>query len=217
MKANSKSEWLILIPTELERIQLKELATIDNAKIELCGFGPVMAAARASQLIASVNPKRIMLIGIAGGNAALVEKGAAYQFRSVVCHGVGIGHGEDHVDASDAGWKLLDSATAEVGSEVKLQVAESLASSIREQLRTVCAATANSEEADWIGARYPKCAAEDMEAFGVAVAAELAAVPLHVVRGISNQIGDRDHDGWKIETALQAAASLALDVIRSLK
>ena len=55
--------------------------------------------------------------------------------------------------------------------------------------------------------------AEDMEAFGVAMAASLAKVPLQVVRGISNNAGDRRLSQWKINDALNSAAQLALKLI----
>jgi futalosine hydrolase len=52
-----------------------------------------------------------------------------------------------------------------------------------------------------------------MEAFGVAMAASLMAVPVQVVRGISNTAGDRQLSNWKIDEALEAAAEVVLNLI----
>jgi futalosine hydrolase len=76
-------------------------------------------------------------------------------------------------------------------------------------LLTVCAASADPAEAErrartWRGAR-----AEDMEAFGAALACALAGVPLDVVRGISNVAGVRDTSTWRIAEALDSARSRA--------
>jgi len=211
-----KCKWLVLVPTEKERTLLAApFQAFPNTEIELCGFGPITAAARASQLIAAKSPERILLVGIAGACSSGLTVGNAYQFSSVVCHGVGIGHGEKHIDAEAAGWKLLDSDSVEIDPEIQLQVVGELVSSLRSQLRTVCSAPADKTEAGWLNEVYPASVAEDMEAYGVALAAQLAAIPLHVVRGISNQVGDRNHAGWKIDEALNSAAELALNVLRS--
>ena len=53
-----------------------------------------------------------------------------------------------------------------------------------------------------------------METFGAALAARLAGVPLHAVRGISNVAGDRDKDRWLVEPALMAAASSARSILQ---
>jgi futalosine hydrolase len=51
--------------------------------------------------------------------------------------------------------------------------------------------------------------AEDMEGFAVALACRLVGVPLDIVRGISNDAGDRDKVRWQVPQALRAAADLA--------
>jgi futalosine hydrolase len=55
--------------------------------------------------------------------------------------------------------------------------------------------------------------AEDMEGFGVALACRLLGVPLAIVRGISNEAGDREHARWQVPAALAAAADLAVRVL----
>jgi futalosine hydrolase len=52
--------------------------------------------------------------------------------------------------------------------------------------------------------RYPAAVAESMEGFGVACAAEQASLPFAELRTISNLVGPRDRDAWRIKDALDA-------------
>ena len=58
-------------------------------------------------------------------------------------------------------------------------------------------------------ARFRDALAEDMEGFAVAFACALAGVPVSIVRGISNVVGDRDPAHWRIPAALAARARAA--------
>ena len=67
--------------------------------------------------------------------------------------------------------------------------------------------------AAWLHERYSGALAEDMEGFGVALACQLAGTPCWIVRGISNQVGDRDPAHWRIPAALTAARRRALELL----
>ncbi|KPI13070.1 purine or other phosphorylase family 1 [Actinobacteria bacterium OK074] len=54
--------------------------------------------------------------------------------------------------------------------------------------------------------RYPRALAEAMEGFGVAEAAALHGVPVFEVRAVSNAVGPRDRDAWRIGEALGVLA-----------
>jgi len=47
------------------------------------------------------------------------------------------------------------------------------------------------------------------------MACDLADVPLRIVRGISNRVGDRDSSNWRIPGALAAARRLAIELLGS--
>lgn len=53
-----------------------------------------------------------------------------------------------------------------------------------------------------------------MEGFAVATACAMAGIPLCIVRGISNAVGDRRPDHWRIPAALAAARERALALLR---
>jgi len=54
--------------------------------------------------------------------------------------------------------------------------------------------------------RVPGAAAEAMEGFGVAVAAQNMGIPFLEIRAVSNPVGPRNRGAWKIEAALERLA-----------
>ncbi len=52
-----------------------------------------------------------------------------------------------------------------------------------------------------------------MEGFAVALACRFAGVPLAIVRGISNAVGDRRFERWQMPEALDAAYLVAVDLL----
>ena len=83
----------------------------------------------------------------------------------------------------------------------------------RRQLLTCFSASDGLDDIALKTRNFPNAVAEDMEAFGVAMAASLMGVPLQVVRGMSNTAGDRQLSQWKIDDALEAAAEVVLNLI----
>ncbi|WP_315794726.1 futalosine hydrolase [Paenibacillus sp. BIC5C1] len=83
---------------------------------------------------------------------------------------------------------------------------------------TVSTATGTAETAAELLRRVPDAAAEGMEGFGVATAAQQFGVPALELRAISNAVGPRDRDAWCIKDALdalQAASSILREVLTS--
>ena len=221
------TELLILIPTPTERnvleVRLQPHIQEAGGTLHLCGFGPVSAAARTSQLIAQHAPARIILVGIAGRIGPSLSVGSAAAFDEVACYGIGAGSGADFQSASDLGWNHWDSGGE--GSEPRSVLGDVLPlanPSIEEvagepvrrrQLLTCCSASGCPEDVALKPRHFPNAIAEDMEAFGVSMAASLMNVPVQVVRGISNDAGDRRLSHWKIKESLDNAAKVVLRLI----
>lgn len=182
---------LTLVPTALERERLPSEEGL--GRVELCGFGPVAAAARTAQLVHELRPERILLLGIAGSfDLDVLPVGSAATFDEVVLEGIGAG---------DLGPRELDLPQLPgVYDTLPLSGASG-------RLLTVCSASGDASAADRRRERWSPLA-EDMEAFGVALA---AGSGLTVVRGISNPVGVRE--GWEIQAALAAAYQHALEVL----
>lgn len=198
---------LILVPTPLERERLGPLGP-GLGLTELCGFGPVAAAARTAALLAHLAPRRVLLVGIAGTfDPALLPVGAASTFDGVRLEGVGAGEAAGLVGPGELGLPQWEDGEGPITDHLALVGQEG------RTLLTVCAA---SRGADQAGRRAASGAlAEDMEAFGVALACRAAGTPLTVVRGASNLAGDGDTSGWRIDEALAAARDLALEALAS--
>lgn len=209
------SKWLLLIPTEFERkfiLPVVEKLESDpglDVAIEVCGFGPVAAAARTAYLVAQHQPEQVLLLGIAGSYTG-AEVGNGYRFSSVGCYGIGVGTGESFQSAEEMGWPHW--AETEKGVSIG-DVISIVDQDVSRQLLTVCAGSHNQTDVEQRTAVFPDAIAEDMEGFGVALACRLAQTPLTIVRGISNVAGDRDKSNWKTEEAMVAAGELAQQVI----
>ena len=184
--------------------------------LQRVGFGPITSAARAGALIARYRPSRVILVGIGGTfDVERFPGGSACRFDQVVCDGVGMGRGDQFCSAEDQGWKQFaaDDAMPEVRDVLPLVSTYDPSIPCAGTLLTVCAASANAQDRKDRLVRYPEACVEDMEGFAVAAACTMASVPVQIVRGISNQVGDRDHGSWQIEPALAAAASMALALL----
>jgi futalosine hydrolase len=212
---------LFLVPTELERRVLEPLvapALGRDDRPELCGFGPVAAAARTSLLVARHQPERVVLVGIAGRLDDRLALAAAYRFQQVGCFGIGVGSGDHFIPAGTVGWPQWPGDTAHGSTAIGDSIAvgprkASAAASGDELLLTVCAASATAEDVRMRKRLFPAAVAEDMEGFAVAFACRLAGVPCEILRGISNTAGDRDQSRWQTKAALEAAGALAAQVI----
>ena len=74
---------LLLIPTQPELNVLQPLlgdVAQSDWSIALCGFGPIAAAARTSQLIARQQTSRVLLVGVAGTYNPQQSLGTALEF-----------------------------------------------------------------------------------------------------------------------------------------
>ncbi|NBU41927.1 MAG: futalosine hydrolase [Planctomycetia bacterium] len=209
---------LILVPTDPER-RLLEPALSEGMhpgdRLELCGFGPVAAAARAARLLVTHPPARVLLVGIAGRFDDRLALGAAYRFARVACHGVGAGTGDAFLPAASLGWRQWPGGDGDAGTSVGDEIdcgarGDPDATGL---LLSACAASATAADVAMRMRLFPAAVAEDMEGFAVALACRLAGVPLDIVRGISNDAGDRDKARWRLPTALGAAADLAVRLL----
>ena len=181
--------------------------------IQRVGFGPITAAARTGALLARYRPDRVILLGIGGTfDEDRFPVGSACRFDQVICDGIGVGIGDAFTSAENLGWKQFpaDDAMPEVSDRLPLVSTYDPTIPCAGTLLSVCAASANQQDRNARLNRYPDAAVEDMEGFAVAAACVMAGIPLQIVRGISNVVGDRHHERWQIEASLSAAVEMTL-------
>ncbi len=207
---------LVLVPTEIERRHLALQPEFGaDAPCELCGFGPVAAAARAASHIARHTPARVVLTGIAGTfDPTGLPVGTASVFSRVALHGVGVGVASGFVSAAALGFRHWpsDAGQSDPNNPDELDL-DAPVPPAAGRLLTCCTASASPAEARQRLEQCPGAVAEDMEGFAVALACRLAGVPLAIARGISNAVGDRDFERWHIPTALDAARLVVGDLV----
>jgi futalosine hydrolase len=201
-------QHLILIPTPLEQqlgsVQLDSLMLANQAQLGLCGLGLVQAGVNSMQLIQSTQPQTVWLLGIAGTYADRLQLASAYEFSQVACYGIGVGSGSTFRSSSQLGWAA---ALGDNSNDfIRLNEQGNLTS--ERLLISSTAASADASEAELKLQAFPTAVAEDMESYAVAVACRAMSVPLRVVRGISNRVGDRDHSRWQSAAAMRAAIEL---------
>lgn len=212
------SPTLLLIPTELELMRFEDQGGAAGAGVlvETCGFGPVAAAARTAQRLAVLRPAKVLLVGIAGAfDEEAHPIGEAFEFGAVAIDGIGVGEGAGIVAPPALGFPQWPGSPDSSRSPIfdRVHLARAGVTEGGSLLLTTCSASADERQASDRRARFPEAVAEDMEGFAVAAACAMAGVPLRIVRGISNRVGDRDPASWRIPAALAAARRMALEVL----
>lgn len=181
----------------------------DSVDVLVGGVGPAAAAAASSAALARQSYDLVISVGIAGGfgiplgSVVVADEIVFADFGAETDEGFApmsqLGFGEERyaVDRRLAG--LLAAATgARLGSVL-----------------TVSSVTGTAQSASALRARHPDAAAEAMEGAGVAAAAALHRVPVAEVRTISNAVGPRDREAWRIPEALTALNACAPGVLRA--
>lgn len=183
----------------------------------LAGVGLAAAAVNGAIELAKAEYDLVIIAGIAGGFVGQAEIGSLVVASEII--------------AADLGVELLDgfSSLDELGFGstrvgVATDVAERLTAALlaaglpaqMAPVLTVATATGSAATAAALAARVPGAAAEAMEGFGIATAAQQRGVPVLEIRAISNAVGPRDRDAWRIGDAfkaLEAASSVLAEVL----
>lgn len=172
------------------------------------GFGAARAAAAAARALApDPGYGAVISAGIGGAFAGRAEPGSLLLARRVIAADLG-------AQGPDGAFMSVDelrfgSAVAETGRVPGLDA-------VVGSILTVTTATGTAERADELLRRYPDAVGEAMEGYGVAVAAQLADLPFAEVRAVSNLIGPRDRDAWRLDLAFAALTAAARPIAEGL-
>ncbi|MFC9620990.1 futalosine hydrolase [Streptomyces sp. NPDC056930] len=164
------------------------------------GAGPAAAAAATAFGLASGPYDLVVSAGIGGGFAPVSPVGSLVVARRIVAADLGAETPEGFVPVTALGfgrdWYLPPrSLVRDVAAATGALTGEIL---------TVSTVTGSAERAAALLSAHPRAAAEAMEGFGVAEAAERTGVPVLELRAVSNAVGPRDRDAWRIGDALAA-------------
>ncbi|WCN39391.1 futalosine hydrolase [Aneurinibacillus uraniidurans] len=185
--------------------------------VRVGGVGPASAAASTATALATASYSLVINMGIAGGFVGQAEIGSLVVANEIIAADLGSQTPDGFISIDELGF---GSARVPVDVGVVNQVAEALQaaglSTTIGPVLTVSTTTGTAATAQELAARVPGAAAEGMEGYGVATAAQQHGVPVLEIRAISNPVGPRDRDAWRIKEALQtleAASSVLMEVL----
>ncbi|MFD7839640.1 futalosine hydrolase [Streptomyces sp. NPDC059761] len=170
------------------------------ADVLVGGVGPAAAAAATATALALAEYSLVVSAGIGGGFQPAAPVGSLVVADAVVAADLGAETPDGFLDVQQLGF----------GHSVHLPPAELAAraaeatGALLAPVLTVSTVTGTAEGAARLAARHPLAGAEAMEGFGVAEAAAAHGLPVLEIRAVSNAVGPRDRDAWRIGDALAA-------------
>ncbi|BBH20741.1 Futalosine hydrolase [Paenibacillus baekrokdamisoli] len=181
------------------------------------GVGPIATAASTAAALAGTEYSLVISAGIGGGFVGQAEVGSVVLATDIVSGDLG-------VQTSDAFLSFEELGFGTTKFRVNPALVSKLAAALQTiglivltgPILTVSTATGTADHAARLALRIPGAAVEAMEGYGVATAASNRGIPVLEIRTISNQVGPRDRDAWRIGDALkalEAASSVLAEVL----
>jgi futalosine hydrolase len=200
-------DLLVCIATELEGALLREhLSGHEGVRIVRMGVGAVNAAHAVTLALTQEQPEAIVVCGVGGAypGSGLAVGDVACAEREVYGD-LGASGPEGFLDMKALGFPTVESSTV-LYNELPMQI---FPTSRRVTFVTMNTCTGTDAVARAVEARTGG-AVESMEGAAVAHVAHLQGVPVGEVRGISNMVGDRDRNSWRLQEASIAAQEALL-------
>ncbi|MGC5017037.1 futalosine hydrolase [Micromonospora sp. DT47] len=206
---------LTAVPAEAEAVRAG-LAD-PTVTVRPVGVGPAVAGAATARLLtlaeAAGRPYRaVVSAGVAGGFAGRVAVGGTVLGTRSVAADLGAESPEGFLPIDELGMppELLGGGpTVDADPELLAALRAALPEAMVGAVLTVSTVTGTVASTAALADRHPDAVAEAMEGYGVAVAAAQAGLPFAELRTVSNPIGPRDRDAWRMREALTALAAAA--------
>ncbi|WP_433549468.1 futalosine hydrolase [Streptomyces sp. CA-294286] len=164
------------------------------------GVGPAAAAASTARALATARYDLVVSAGIGGGFADLAPLGSVVVADAIVAADLGAETPDGYVPVTGLGFGTVEHLPP---AALVRQTAAATGAATGTVL-TVSTVTGTAARAAELRTRHPRAAVEAMEGFGVAEAAALFGLPVLEIRAVSNAVGPRDRDAWRIGDALAA-------------
>ncbi|MET8250370.1 futalosine hydrolase [Micromonospora sp. NPDC005197] len=203
------------VPAEADAVR----AGLTDASVTVApiGVGPAVAGAATARLLALAEAagrpyRAVVSAGVAGGFTGRAAVGDTVLGTASIAADLGAESPDGFIGVDELGMPpaLLGGGSvvpADPGLLAALRAA--LPSATTGPVLTVSTVTGTAASTDELRRRHPEAVAEAMEGYGVAVAAAQAGVPFVELRTISNPIGPRDRDAWRLREALTALTAAA--------
>ncbi|MGC4877665.1 futalosine hydrolase [Micromonospora sp. DT43] len=203
------------VPAEADAVR----AGLTDASVTVApiGVGPAVAGAATARLLALAEAagrpyRAVVSAGVAGGFTGRAAVGDTVLGTASIAADLGAESPDGFIAVDELGMPpaLLGGGSimpADPGLLAALRAA--LPAATTGPVLTVSTVTGTAASTDELRRRHPEAVAEAMEGYGVAVAAAQAGVPFAELRTISNPIGPRDRDAWRLREALTALTTAA--------
>ncbi|MFC0560723.1 futalosine hydrolase [Halalkalibacter alkalisediminis] len=211
----------ILIVTSVEaekQAVLRGLGDVKGFEVAVVGVGVISAAVNTAYLLASTEYDLVINAGIAGGFKGKADIESVVVSSELIAADLGAESKEGFLSLEEL---KLGSACVKVNETLYTSVTTALREKGQKvqsgPILTLSTVTGTRETAEKLERAVPNAVAEAMEGFGVAVAAQKRKIPILEIRTISNMVGPRDRNAWKIKEALatlEQASSVLREVFR---
>ncbi|MFK0096701.1 futalosine hydrolase [Streptomyces sp. NPDC091040] len=185
---------------EVHRLRGAEIHRAGPLDVLAGGAGPAASAASTAFALAADRYDLAVSAGIGGGFAPVAPVGSLAVSRRVVAADLGADTPEGFVPVTELGF----GRAAHLPPRSLVRAAAEATGATAGDILTVSTVTGTADRTAALLAAHPHAVAESMEGFGVAEAADLAGVPVLEIRAVSNVVGPRDRDAWRIGDALTA-------------
>ncbi len=204
------------VPAERDAV-LRGLHSDPRVDVLVAGVGPAAAAAGTAKVLAAGGYDLVVSAGIGGGFPGRAEVGSLVVANEIVAADLGVEttEGFSSLDELGLGSTRIQVDAGLVNRLTGAMLAAKLPVKIGPVL-TVSTVTGTAARAAEMTARVPGAAAEAMEGYGVAFAANDFGVPILEIRAVSNLVGPRDRSVWRLKEALdvlEAAGPVLLEVL----
>lgn len=216
-KANKR--FLIVTAVEAERdAVIKGLDSDPRFDVIVGGVGQVATAISTTKALLHSKYDLVISAGIAGGFANKAEVSSIVVSDEIIAADLGVETSEGFQSIDDLGFGGSSRIAVDPDLVKKVVTAyENAALPVCQgPLLTLSTVTGTKETAASLVNRVPNATAEAMEGYGVALAAHECGVPCLEIRTISNPVGPRDRQAWKIKEALerlQSASKILAEVL----
>ncbi|MFB4163959.1 futalosine hydrolase [Alteribacillus sp. JSM 102045] len=208
---------LILTAVEAEReAVLRGLQDHPQFDVIAGGVGLAEAAASTAIALAKESYTAVVSAGIAGGFRGQTDLESIVVANEMWGADLGAetSKGFQSIDALGLGSSRYDCEPL-LTEKLNTYISKIGLSTQTGPILTTVTVTGTFGTAEDLAGRIPGAKAEAMEGFGVAAAAKKIGVPAFEIRAISNFVGPRDRENWKIKGSLAALeqASKALQEV----
>lgn len=177
----------------------------EHFTVALAGVGPASAAAKTAVQLTQAEYDLVISAGIGGGFKGKAALESIVVGTEIIAADLGADSPDGFVSIDELGFGSGRIA-------VEKQVSDKLTSAMTHKgiavgtgsILTVSTVTGTERRALDLSRLYSEAAAEAMEGFGVATAAQDQRIPVLEIRSISNPVGPRDREAWRIKEALQS-------------